>query len=1192
MLQNPINERRTPLIVILCLSYLAVATPVNAKVDGAFDDYNPDTAELDVTSWLAVSSGGTEGEIGKEGDTGKLVEGVEGSENSEGSGVMVNAPSENQDQEGAQNANFDDVFNIDDFGETNEYGDEAGMGDMTDRFPASAFESNNAGSTTPSALGGDFTLVSSGDDNNQASNVEASSNQSPPNDTQAQEDTVSVHNSPSDDKEQKPETSLLDQNSPLSELSPLPSHNNSIDMDQENENDDADMKTKAKSRDTSPLSPASSRPPPSSPGATSSSKTQSLTSLGSKSNHVNAVAGPSSSQVGVPPPLSSASSTSATMSPTSKRAEADRKIRTVLEVNAELFSICMAFYSKGILKGPEPEQFSRRLKENLTWLASQADKQSDSLGSEIQLPELTPPTMSVTSIELPSLEKLYSLYAQFPVIFARDIMRRERKSMMGPQSSMNSSTSNLALNTPSPLSAPTQAIGLRNNTESPVSGISTKRDRPEGEGESGSPSPAHKRRDTGEGKSSQNNMMPPPPPPSAASSTGLGDPSQHQQQASNSGLNLGSVGQLSQHGGLSSMGPGLFPSGQNAHSNGLGDLSATGLFSQNTGSVTNVAGSPGGLDARQMQLRMQMGRMSQQQQHQASQLLSQGMGMPSQQQMPPQMQLQNAQSQQSMIPHAARQQEISLGSSVSQSSPPPLGGPNGMPQHQGSAQLQSPAPGQVSPTMALQMPSNNGVAPGQQSGMGYTPPVLDPATLQQIRQHGTTAIQGLQMLQTPNHPLVKRLLQHIPNLAQYPVLDQIRQLIILQQKMTAMVQQIQNQGMWLQQQQFHTHQMNTQYNISQKGNPSMQQNSPYGSNNMPNAGNPMRPSMQQQQQPVQMQQISLGSQMPQQGNADGMSFPNVSMARPVSGGSNPMGGNPGGNAQNSMHLGLPGSLSHLDPQQRRPLLVQQTQQFAQRGGMQQPAMQPGMMNPQMLAAQQQQRPPDLQRFALAQAQAQAQRQTSPLNPNAGPGSPAVGSSSTGPGDIQPNYPPGMQSNSLQGSVPGIARSSRSPSVTDMGAPRLSGGPSVMQGMGMGMGLPGQQGQGQLSNDEYQRQLAYLASQRKVQQQQAPQNPQSQLQQLGPTAWPQQQASNFAYGQQGQPGSASSWSPMGFQQQQGFQHAASPTGGMRHATPDQSGVARQSSSTPAPNPMAMSMQQQSQSPVVPDSGFDMVNWGSG
>ncbi len=77
-------------------------------------------------------------------------------------------------------------------------------------------------------------------------------------------------------------------------------------------------------------------------------------------------------------------------------------------------------------------------------------------------------------------------------------------------------------------------------------------------------------------------------------------------------------------------------------------------------------------------------------------------------------------------------------------------------------------------------------------------------------------------------------------------------------------------------------------------------------------------------------------------------------------------------------------------------------------------MQPGMMNPQMLAAQQQQqRPQDLQRFAMAQAQAQAQRQSSPPNPNAGPGSPAVGSSPRGHSDLQPSYPPGMQSNSLQ-----------------------------------------------------------------------------------------------------------------------------------------------------------------------------------
>lgn len=407
-------------------------------------------------------------------------------------------------------------------------------------------------------------------------------------------------------------------------------------------------------------------------------------------------------------------------------------------------------------------------------------------GSEIQLPELTPPTMSVTSIELPSLEKLYSLYAQFPVIFARDIMRKERKSMMGPSQTVHSSPPNFGLNTPPPLSASAQTAGLRNSTESPVNGMSMKRDRPDGEGEAGSPSPAHKRRDTGEGKSSQNNMMPPPPPPSAASSTGVSDASQQQQHPSNSGLGLGSVGHISQLGGLSSMGPGLFPSGQNAQSNALGDLSATGLFAQNSGSTPTGppgAGSPGGLDARQMQIRMQMGRMSQQQQHQASQLLAQGMGVPpqQQQQMHSHVQPQNAQTQQSMMSQAARQQEISLGSSASQSSPPPLGGPNGLQQHQqGAAQLHSPTPGQASPPMTLQMSGNSGAAPGPQSAIGYTPPVLDPATLQQIRQHGTAAMQGLQILQTPNHPLVKRLLTHIPQLAHYPILDQIRQLIILQ----------------------------------------------------------------------------------------------------------------------------------------------------------------------------------------------------------------------------------------------------------------------------------------------------------------------------------------------------------------------------------------------------------------------------
>ncbi len=267
----------------------------------------------------------------------------------------------------------------------------------------------------------------------------------------------------------------------------------------------------------------------------------------------------------------------------------------------------------------------------------------------------------------------------------------------------------------------------RNSAPSPVDGISMsmKRDRPDGEGDGGSPSPAHKRRDTGEGKTSQNLMMPPPPPPSAASSTGASDPSQQQQQqSSNSGLGMGRSVTGAQAGGLSSMGTGLFPSGQNAQSNALGDLSATGLFApgpSSTPSGPQAIASPGGLDAqaRQMHMRMQMGRMSQQQQQQASQFLAQGMGVSPQQQqhMLSQMQGQNAQAQQAMMmSQGARQQEISLGSSVSQRSPPPLGGPGGMQQHQqGAPHPQSPSPGQANPPMGMQLTGGSNAAPGQQS---------------------------------------------------------------------------------------------------------------------------------------------------------------------------------------------------------------------------------------------------------------------------------------------------------------------------------------------------------------------------------------------------------------------------------------------------------------------------------------------
>lgn len=260
-------------------------------------------------------------------------------------------------------------------------------------------------------------------------------------------------------------------------------------------------------------------------------------------------------------------------------------------------------------------------------------------------------------------------------------------------------------------------------------------------------------------------------------------------------------------------------------------------------------------------------------------------------------------------------------------------------------------------------------------------------------------------------------------------------------------------------------------------------------------------------------------------------------------------------------------LNSLSAQQRQLMLLQHQQMLVQRPahstapGMLGAGMSPGMMNAQALHQQ---------RLAM-------QRQgVSPLNPNTAAGASAVGSDPS----QQQQFAAALRSNPA---VPGIARSVRSPSGSELGTPRLGG--RIPSG-----------GQGQ--SEEYHRALLHAQQQRnaqaQMQQAQAQQRGMMQSSQQGQgqsPAWQNMgqfgagvgQNSGQGYGNGGgtsspSPAAQGNWSQL----QAGFPLTGSSSGG-NFPTEHHPG-SRQASSTPAP----MSQHSPSQS----NSELDIYSWTQG
>ncbi|PFH50336.1 hypothetical protein AMATHDRAFT_61265 [Amanita thiersii Skay4041] len=162
----------------------------------------------------------------------------------------------------------------------------------------------------------------------------------------------------------------------------------------------------------------------------------------------------------------------------------EAKVVTILELNSELIHICMEFQKKGIAPmDSHYQQFSHRLQSNLTWLAAAADH-NRTVNHSIALPMMYAPL----PVEFHPCERIQQLYSEMPVLFAKEVARRQQLGIPTTGASLGSSNP--------PLTSP------------------LKRERPE----DGLLESVSKRQNTGEAKNTSS-MMPPPSIPNAASSS-------------------------------------------------------------------------------------------------------------------------------------------------------------------------------------------------------------------------------------------------------------------------------------------------------------------------------------------------------------------------------------------------------------------------------------------------------------------------------------------------------------------------------------------------------------------------------------------------------------------------------------------------------------------------------------------------
>ncbi|TCD60343.1 hypothetical protein EIP91_010327 [Steccherinum ochraceum] len=105
------------------------------------------------------------------------------------------------------------------------------------------------------------------------------------------------------------------------------------------------------------------------------------------------------------------------------------KVVAILELNTHLLRVFMECQAHKVsVMDPRCQEYSARLQSNLTWLAAAADEGRRVSLSQIALPNMQPPP----AMDFISTERIKQIYAELPMLFQKDLLRRDQGNATAP----------------------------------------------------------------------------------------------------------------------------------------------------------------------------------------------------------------------------------------------------------------------------------------------------------------------------------------------------------------------------------------------------------------------------------------------------------------------------------------------------------------------------------------------------------------------------------------------------------------------------------------------------------------------------------------------------------------------------------------------------------------------------------------
>lgn len=658
--------------------------------------------------------------------------------------------------------------------------------------------------------------------------------------------------------------------------------------------------------------------------------------------------------------------------PNMAHASNNAKVIRILELNAELFHVCLEFQARSVpIADHRFQQYAQRLQSNLTWLAAAADQRHHH--PSVALPIMTPPT----AVEF-SPARLQRLYSDMPEVFSKEITRRK----------MHNPNVNVASSHPHPNQTP-HVLSTSNGPMHP------KRNRPDDVPDLST----SKRRDVGDGKMHASSLSPSSvsPNPTMPGSTGMPSipvsgpghgpgPGSGLPGPPGSGVNSG-VFLASGMGGIGSGGLRASPDTFSGPT-GVGGMTAPGTphipqsptvsASSNMGmshpppATSPSSGMPG----------IGIGGMSGMQGGPGTIAIpTSAPGTPSHVSFGTgDAAIANMRRLQ-MQQYQAREQQIRQQQQVAQMQQ--------MQQSQGGAAV----PRHMSPPTSAQVMHGVGGIGGGGAGVPSNQP-QQPGSSQQAQLQ-----QLIQVLQNPNHPHMQYITQNVPNFSALPMQQQLQKLQLFQQVLAHRSQQA-------------AAQRNSQLG-GMHSNAGMPSGLPNGAmtGGSGNGGGPSPVSPLGQQPPAMSQPQQISSQ---QSSQNGM-FPFGQHHGGGSGMDPRMASTVGGS---NFSQQMPGNMGNVSMNQQRQLMLMQQQQQQQMRNMNGNLNISGGVSAAGMMSSQQHGTYGMNARMMGQLAASSQQQQpQPPQPpgTAGGGSPMVPTNDTFPA---------LRSNST---IPGIARSTRSPS---------------------------------------------------------------------------------------------------------------------------------------------------------------------